>query len=441
MYNLNSTNYNQYMYQIYDEYLDRYYINAIQYSFSAGLVIKYYSIQVNESYNFDDETSIQTSFRNFKFDIYNFTPIIEMDPAVQQVLFDSTLQGTSYSTSISFTLIGISNPLPGDLFHFYDLTQRKRIDKTEIFRVSNVQYIRSFNINNNTNSIKIYKIDAELAPLKSSSLKTIEENNILNTYFWDTDTSVFIKDNVYDYFIYLQDNKSNLFQKNKDLYNYTGSYGYLKLNTLYNFYQKKFTGASPICSGPYISTEIGKILAFFDFYYENNNSEPCEINLVQDDFNILKQENYNIEAIDYLDSLKNILNNLEINKSYSFVDFLDISTDKSDPIKIIEIFKRSKDKEIYYEVIINEDLFKYYDNIYKIFYAYRMYSKDFYSKSIIKIELNASNISTDKALFYNVNGDVTGPLHDTEVFYDPGYVISYQGGPKYFNTNDGILGG
>jgi len=225
------------------------------------------------------------------------------------------------------------------------------------------------------------------------------------------------------------------------LYNIRGSYGYLKLNTLYNFYQKKFTGASPICSGPYISTEIGKILAFFDFYYENNNSEPCEINLVQDDFNILKQENYNIEAIDYLDSLKNILNNLEINKSYSFVDFLDISTDKSDPIKIIEIFKRSKDKEIYYEVIINEDLFDYYNNIYKIFYAYRMYSKDFYSKSIIKIELNASNISTDKALFYNVNGDVTGPLHDTEVFYDPGYVISYQGGPKYFNTNDGILGG
>jgi hypothetical protein len=186
------------MYEVYDEYLDRYYINALMYSYSSGLMIKYYSIKVNESYNFDQETSIQTSFRNFKFNVYNFSPIVEMEPAVQQLLFDSTLQGTSYNTNISFTMVGIQNPLPGDLFHFYDLTQKKRIDRTEIFRVTNVNYVRSFNINNSTNSIKIYKIEAEQAPLKYSSLETIDEKNILDTYFWDTDISDFIKEDVYE---------------------------------------------------------------------------------------------------------------------------------------------------------------------------------------------------------------------------------------------------
>ena len=198
MYQLNNTNYNSYMYEVYDEYLDRYYINALMYSYSSGLMIKYYSIKVNESYNFDQETSIQTSFRNFKFNVYNFSPIVEMEPAVQQLLFDSTLQGTSYNTNISFTMVGIQNPLPGDLFHFYDLTQKKRIDRTEIFRVTNVNYVRSFNINNSTNSIKIYKIEAEQAPLKYSSLETIDEKNILDTYFWDTDISDFIKEDVYE---------------------------------------------------------------------------------------------------------------------------------------------------------------------------------------------------------------------------------------------------
>ena len=226
------------------------------------------------------------------------------------------------------------------------------------------------------------------------------------------------------------------------MYNIRGSYGYLKLNTLYNFYQKKFEGSSPICTGPYISSEIGKILAFFDFYYKYNNIKPCDINFVQEDFDFLSKEKYNTEAIDYYNKLKDILDNLEINESYSFKDFKDSKDDldDSDGIKIIEIFKKAKDddqEEIYFEFILN-DLFKYYDNIYKIFYAYRNYFKSFYKDSVITIELKTTE--NDEALFYNVNGDVTGPYFETEVFYDPGYVLSYQDGPKYFNVNDGLLG-
>jgi len=485
---LNQINSNLYMYEIYDEYLERYNQNLINYSLSNGLSIKYFHIKVDESYNFDSEINIHTSFRNFKYDLYHFMPVFDMETFTSQSSFDPSLQGTSYSTTVSMTIVCVDNPVPGDVFHFYDITGQYKIDKTDIFRIKHVHYVRNFNINNDKNNLKIYKVEAESAPFKFNTIEEIEENNILRTYFWDNESGSFIDDDRYEFLIYLRDEKEkkyNLWKEGsykdpiallaiKKLYELnngstTASYGWYKFNTIMNFYQKNLLESSRsigICAGPYMKLEIGVFMSFFDLYFKSKNESPIfKDRSFEDQFLKYNDELYSTYQ-QYLDNLINQIKDEENNPDGVLFQDYEISsdakeTDSSKSLSVLRIKNSeadeedsednedNEDSEDNFEFIFNENEDDRYESyfdallgIYKILFSYRLINPNFYDKSIIipYIENGETlNSINNDVLFYNVDGEVTGPFYETEVNYDPGYVLSYQGGVKYFSPHDGVL--
>ena len=430
--NVNQFNDNVYTYNIYDEYINKFYYNAINLSNIGGLAIKLFHIKVNESYNFDQETSIQTSFRNFKFDLYEFVPVLEGQPPMSQPAFDPNAQGTSYNTTYSFTVVMIKNLLPGDMFTFYDLNNDGNPDTAEVFKIRNINYIRSIN-----DKYYIYQIDAEYAPINKTTLEEIENNNILKRYFYDSNLNKFIDNEIYDYNLYISDNQNSIVNNLNNIYNkVTANYQYCKLNSLIYIINKKYS-IFKINTGPFMDIELGKILAFFDLYYQLQDKDPVNIseddNSYHDDiYNIFANETIGSKYQNYLSSLKDYINENDeiILNDYKCHDMTNVD--------ILRFYKEND--QIKYE-IKDKTLFYYYNLIYQLLFCYRLTSDKFYDDTILSNVNQSQNIITDKTLFYNINGEFTTPLYSTEIYYDPGQYISYQDGVRTFNPYDGVLGG
>ncbi len=422
---VNQLNINQYMYNVYDEFTERSYINAINFSNNNGLIIRYFKIDVDESYNFDSETSIQTDYKNFKYTIYDFIPIIDAQPPVSQSYFDPTIQGTSYNVTMTLTIAAIQNPLPGDLFHYYDISGKKHIDNTEIFRVRNVNYIRSIN-----NKFPIYQLEVEYAPMKRSTLDEIAINNVIHHYYWDNETNSFIDEKNYKYFDFL--NKRDIpLNEIYNLYDETkAGYPYCKLNSLFKLIQKKNELPIKIISPDisFVDYSFKEFLGYFSFYYKLKNINPIDNDLEFPEIdNILQSE---------IDKLNN---EYELNKKIIFTDTICPDQNDSENLEK-EIFKIEKtDKNVFTE----SDLFKYYDNLYKVLFCYYKNNPTYFWKnSIVTHDLNTEvNIKGD-AIFYNINGEyVVYNEYLKTIKYNPGYALSYQGGAQYFtpsNTFDGF---
>jgi len=417
-------------YNIYDEYIERYYLNAIKYARFNGLPIRYYKIEVQDSFNFDIETSIQTSYKNFQYSIYDFVPVIEANPPVQQNYFDPTIQGTSYNVTITLTIAGIKNPLPGDLFRYYDLNEKENLDKAEIFRVKHVDYIRAIN-----KKVFIYRIEAEYAPLKYESLLDIEENRIINHYIWNNDLDEFITEEQFDYFNFIKNNYNTINNKLSELYDQTdNSYQLCKLNSIIKIIQYKYPNINfrVVKDERVINFELGNFLAFFDLYQKKLlNQDPV---LQDEDFSYYEQvlqsnepDNYNI----YNDYLNDLLNELNEKKEVIFQDQSCLDQETYDVLKI----SLDENGNINFEAISDPDIFNYYYEVYKLLASYRQLDKEFYKDTEIKILYN--NKIIDDSLYWDIIGAYDGSrLNESYLTcrcYDPGYYLSYQDGPVYFD--------
>jgi len=416
---LNQLNINQYMYNVYDEYTERYYINALNYSKNSGLIMRYFKILVDESYNFDSETSIQTDYKNFKYAIYDFVPIIDGQPQMTQSFFDPIQQGTSYITTMTITIGGIKNPLPGDMMHYYDISGNQEIDPTKIFRIKNVNYIRSIN-----KKFPIYQIELETAPMTKDVLDWIEENNVLRNYYWNNETNKFLQDKQYDYYLSLINNREDYLNIINSLYNATkSSFQYCKLNSIFRIIQKKFEFNTKIIDPDtkFADLNLKDFMAKFSKFYKLQNQNP----ILDEEFpvNDLDQSlNDKINSIDFDDGIIS----LKDNNCYE---------DKEE-----EIFKIQKiqsddnpdDQEIKY---IKSNLFDFYDKLYKILFIYYMMDQEnFWKDSIIAHQVNQEPTITDNGIFYDVNGEfVVYEDYIKSIKYNPGYAISYQNGAQYFD--------
>jgi len=418
---LNQMNINQYGYKIYDEYLDRYYQNMITYSNNKGLIIRYYHIKVNESYNFDQETSIQTDYKNFKYDLYDFVPISDGQSPTSQSYFDPTAQGTSYSVTYTFTLMTIKEPLPGDMFHYYDLSGKNEIDKTEIFRVKSVNYIRSMN-----NKYYIYQIDTELAPFKMDTLKYIEENQILNHYYWDNEMNKYINEKQYPYYLFLKNNRENLLNIINDNYNSTKSiFENCKINSLFKIISDKKLFSNKILSQDYNyqNYSFKDFFKYFGYLYSGQNIDPVE-------------ENEKFPEIG--ETLNNLINNIKSDNDNNDEYFNDINCDQNNSdFNIFKIDKKEEGK-IFTDRIHLYDNFDLYNKLFKILFSYYMILKDpsdkdfFKDDKIINNENNENEENKENSIYYNINGAVNGYEDITEgkdkKNYDAGGYISYQSG-------------
>lgn len=174
-------NITDYQYSLYEEYLDQVDGILTKYGQQTGLSIEYWHIKVDESMNYDD-LKVQHSFKHYVYDLYHFVPTINMTPLTYQIGYDQQRQGTSNVATGSFSMYLLDQPLPGDVFRFYPYGGTT--DRTEIFRITNVRYMRTSN-----DKLKLYQLDFETAPLTVDTLEHVRINEI---FCWDTENFQFV---------------------------------------------------------------------------------------------------------------------------------------------------------------------------------------------------------------------------------------------------------
>ena len=439
----NNLNVQQMGYNLYDEYLERYYQNSLLYAKQKGLPIRYFHIRADQSKNYDPETKIQITAKEFKYDVYEFVPIIDMSMPSQQVMFDPTQQGTTYSVTFSCTVIGIPNLLPGDLINFYDITGNMYIDETEVFRVKNVHYVRSMN-----KKIPIYQIEVENAPFKKSTLDEIMAHQMLNHYFYFYDTGSFFTQDKYPYFNYLKNNKSLLHDKFNDIYcTVDASFNACNFDSAIKILQRNYNFPNPFpIAKVYKDYDISDLMIAFDMLYKILNRNPItNTNLFDDDVSYQgsidnNDVQINVKTFNALEEINNTNNgdntssttNEDIKVSYSdkICPTQCLFNYKDESFNVFKIEKNISDdsNDSDYSLKISE-FFDYYNELYKYFYCYRILDPNFYNKT--SINKNTFEIIEDNKIIYNLQA-----LSKTtyEKFYDAGYYISYEGGVvKYSN--------
>jgi len=466
---LNSFNINNLGYKLYDEYVDRYYTNALQYSKLNGLPVRYYHININESENYDSEIGLQLSIETFKYDLYEFIPIIDMN-RTDQVNFDPNEQGTSYLASITMTIIGIKEPLPGDLFHFYDLTGNNVIDNTEIFRVKRVNYNRHLN---HSDKYFIYQIDAEYAPIKKFDLDKIHDN-IVNHFYYNSDLATTFDENQLNYYQFLDKNNSNLRTELQPYYDkISATYKNCTINAIVEFIQKNYNSKINIVDKSVLKNkDPKKLILDFMFAFDKltylKNTDPITSEKIRDNTNIIKIDGNNeadknfikyqveLNPLEYNGDLYNDLE--EINKDYKIyfndqycfpkINNGNNGNDNPNLIKIFELdFKHKKiikDVESYKYLLYktneyhNDEFYKLYYFLYQILYCYRELDKDFFNKlGVINENKNKNKdneILTFDEYFYTYNGVLDASFYKQfHQNYNPGYYLSFQDGPHYFD--------
>jgi len=269
MLSLNRTNQNEYQYQLYQEQLQHIKKNTLLYANNPELVIKYFSININLSNNIDqvdilfpqnvptdgelgDDPANQTDytasaqsaihgtgmfdkFENFTYDIFEFTPVIEMSPFQYAPNSDNN-EGTSGTMSI----IAIDKPKVGDLFMYYNKVSDDGfnvVDQTEIFQVTSVQMQRTSN-----DILPIYLLEFKTANILYENLKKFSIHNI---YFYDNLQNNFISSECWDEYQYITKDRDNFNLINK---NYNKDKAYYEFNTLEYFSELGNTSTEPYIS-------------------------------------------------------------------------------------------------------------------------------------------------------------------------------------------------
>ena len=139
-----------------------------------ALPIRYLKLQ--QSDNTDDETSVMQKLYNSTFYAYHLTPVLENQMITPTLQDDETKQGITSNSQGEMVLMSISKPIPGDLFNYYIGNHQGLKDmQTEVFRVSDVQFLRT------SAGLNLYRITYETALIEESKLY------IPKSFFWYND--------------------------------------------------------------------------------------------------------------------------------------------------------------------------------------------------------------------------------------------------------------
>jgi len=214
----NQFNQVDYQYNIYKEYLDSIRRN-INFAINPELSIKYYHINLDKSTNINTEypnidelpderrdemlTSMLHKYENSTYDIYEFFPVLEMQPLVYD---ENDFQTQGNFSSIFFNF----KPLPGDLFTYYGGIDGTT-DKYELFQITSVSYQRT-----TKHILPIYNIMFRSAPL---TIDQVKEFNINKVKFFNNEINCFLDSSVFYNHKKLKDSlKNNTLSKIQEIY-------------------------------------------------------------------------------------------------------------------------------------------------------------------------------------------------------------------------------
>jgi len=173
-----------YIYDIYTEYLNaigKYSLNS-QYN---SLSVRYYKQNIPLTTGVHDEIDvIVTNQYDRTYDIFDFAPVLEMTPLNYSNQNDQSNQGVIRKTEGVLTILAVQEPLPGDIFNFY------QYDSTnEYFEVREVNFVYS------VKDLNIYQLNFETANIKKSSVEAL---NIHKHYYYMKEFEKFYSSELYE---------------------------------------------------------------------------------------------------------------------------------------------------------------------------------------------------------------------------------------------------
>lgn len=186
-----------YVYDVYAEYLNKIEQYALNSTINS-LSVRYYKQNIPLTKGIHDELDvISTAWYNRAFDIFDFTPVLEMQPLTYQNVNDESNQGVIRKTNGVLTLLAIVEPLPGDILNFY-----QHGSTNEYFTVQEVNFVHS------VKDLNIYQITFETANWSKSS---VEQLNIVEHYYYMKEFRKFYSSELYeDYAMLLEDRNTIL---------------------------------------------------------------------------------------------------------------------------------------------------------------------------------------------------------------------------------------
>lgn len=127
-----------------------------------ALSIRY--LKQQESDNSDRETGVMHKQLNSTFYAYHFTPVLENQPSSPLLQFDDTKQGLNSTTSGEITILSLSRPTNGDLFNFYVTPHQDFAETTEIFKITDITFLRT------SAGLNLFRLSYETAQIKEELL-------------------------------------------------------------------------------------------------------------------------------------------------------------------------------------------------------------------------------------------------------------------------------
>lgn len=266
-----------YMYDVYKEYINKVQHYALNGNMQS-LSIRYYKNNILYSKGYVDQIDYYgPSDYKRSFDIFDFSPVLEMQPLNYTSDDLDENQGVIRRTNGVLTLMGVPNPLPGDIFHFY-----QNETNIEYFKVLRVNYIKS------VNSVNIYQIEFETYNVKS---ETVDRFDIINHYYYIKEFFKFFDSQIYETYSFLIENR------NKILNDISTYYDVVKCE--YNETIKSSDG-SLLYLSPEVKSKLNSVLLYLnklirlnikvilkhEIIWHGITSNVCE-SLTEDDMHVL----------------------------------------------------------------------------------------------------------------------------------------------------------
>jgi len=184
-----------YVYDVYSEYLNKIEHYALNSTINA-LSVRYYKQNIPMTKGIHDKLDvITTAWYNRAFDIFDFTPVLEMQPLTYQNVNDEQNQGVIRKTQGVLTILAVTEPLPGDILNFY-----QHGSTNEYFEVKEVNFVHS------VKDLNIYQLTFETANWSRSS---VEKLNIVEHYYYMKEFRKFYSSELYEDYAGLIENRNN----------------------------------------------------------------------------------------------------------------------------------------------------------------------------------------------------------------------------------------
>ena len=208
--NADTLHQDMYAYDIYAEYLNKIEQYALNSTINS-LSIRYYKQNFPLTKGIYDELDVvSTSGYGRTYDIFDFAPVLQMQPLSYQVQNDETNQGIIRKTQGTLTLLAVVEPLPGDIFNFY-----QNGSTNEFFSVSTVNFVYS------VKDLNIYELTFETANWKK---KSIEDMIINEHYYYVKEFRKFYDSTLYDAYSELLTDRNNMLRDINAGYDCIGMY-------------------------------------------------------------------------------------------------------------------------------------------------------------------------------------------------------------------------